>query len=81
MADLRGQIHVVVVGFVGHVKKSGSEVSRIKNTFAVVPDAPVSKFVLELNGGKKKGLLENSEDLCGRVQKAVVKMRGQNGAR
>ena len=79
VADLNGQIHVVVVGFNDHVSKKGSEISRIRNTFATVPDAPVSKFVLELNGGKKKGLIENSENLCSRPQKAEVKMRGQNG--
>ena len=43
-----------------------------------VPDAPVSKFVLKLSGGRK-GLLENSEDLCSFTPKAKVQMTGQNG--
>jgi hypothetical protein len=38
----------------------------------------VSRFVLDLEGGKK-GLLINSHNLCGGTQKALVKMAGQNG--
>jgi hypothetical protein len=81
VADLGGQIHVVLVGFVDSVHHRGSEESRIRTTFAVVPDAPVSKFVLELNGGKKKGLLVNSQNLCRTKagRSAAVKMTGQNG--
>jgi hypothetical protein len=78
VADLNGQVHFVLVGFVDSVHKNGSEVSRIRNTFAVVPDAPVSKFVLQLKGGKQ-GLLVNSANLCKSPNKAVVKMTGQNG--
>jgi hypothetical protein len=78
VADLRGQIHVVLVGAVDSVAKKGSEVSRIRNTFATVPDAPVSKFVLELQSGKK-GLLVNSANLCKVPNKAVLKMTAQNG--
>jgi hypothetical protein len=79
VADLNGQIHIVLVGFVDHVGKKGSEISRIRNTFATIPDAPVSKFVFELNGGKKLGLLQNSSNLCSSPQRAIVKMTGQNG--
>ncbi len=43
-----------------------------------MPDAPVSKFVLELQGGKK-GLLVNSKSLCKADRKANVEMTGQNG--
>ena len=35
----------------------------IRTSFEAVPDAPVSKFVLEMQGGKK-GLLINSVNLC-----------------
>jgi hypothetical protein len=81
VADLNGQIHVVLVGFVDSVHHKGSEESRIRNTFAVVPDAPVSKFVLQLNGGKTKGLLVNSQNLCapGVSHKAIAKFSAQNG--
>jgi hypothetical protein len=50
----------------------------IRNTFELVPDAPVSKFVLRMQGGKK-GLLVNSTSLCQEAQKATVRMTGQNG--
>ena len=43
-----------------------------------MPDAPVSKFVLTMQGGKK-GLLENSKNLCNSVNKADVKFTAQNG--
>jgi hypothetical protein len=78
VASLNGQIHVNLVGFIDSVHKKGSEVSRTRNTFANVPDAPVSKFVLELLGGKK-GLLQNSTNLCKSTNRATVKMDGQNG--
>jgi hypothetical protein len=50
----------------------------IRNSFELVPDAPVSKFVLRMQGGKK-GLLVNSTDICRGKHKATVKMTGQNG--
>ena len=50
----------------------------IRNTFQAVPDAPVSKFVLELKGGKK-GLLVNSENICSKPQHATADFTGQNG--
>ena len=40
---------------------------------------PVDQFVLDLVGGAK-GLLVNSESLCGKPKKATVNMTGQNGA-
>ena len=39
---------------------------------------PVTKFTLELEGGKK-GLLENSENLCKKPQHAIADFTGQNG--
>ncbi|HEY2055548.1 MAG TPA: hypothetical protein VGH14_16575 [Solirubrobacterales bacterium] len=75
---LKGQIPVTLVGFVDSVHKKGSQVSRLRTTFAQVPDAPISKFVLELKGGKE-GLLVNSGNLCQIPDKAVVKLTAQNG--
>jgi hypothetical protein len=77
--DLRGQVHLVVVGFVDAIHKKGSEASRIRTTIATVPDAPVSKFVLELKGGKEHGLLVNSANICKVPNRAIVKLVGQNG--
>jgi hypothetical protein len=50
----------------------------IRATFASVPDAPLSKVVLRMQGGKK-GLLENSRNICRAANRATVLMDGQNG--
>ncbi len=75
VADLRGQVRVELVGRVDSVGKG------IRNTFEAAPDAPVSRFVLRMQGGPK-GLLINSENLC-RASKAkrraTVKMDAHNG--
>jgi len=52
----------------------------IRTSFDTVPDAPVSRFVLEMKGGKK-GLLVNSENLCARKHFVNAKILGQSGAR
>jgi hypothetical protein len=75
VAALDGQIDIALDGKVDSGKNRG-----IRNTFEVVPDAPVSRFVLEMSGGKK-GLLVNSENLCSPKAKrrALVRLTGQNG--
>ena len=78
VASLDGQVHLNVVGFIDSVHKNGAEVSWTRNTFAMVPDAPVSKFVLSLKGGKK-GLLQNSANLRKVSNVAQVKFTGQDG--
>ena len=35
----------------------------MRGTFPTIPDAPVTKFVLKMNGGKR-GVLVNAENLC-----------------
>jgi hypothetical protein len=72
VADLNGQIHVVLDGRIDSVH------GGIRNSFEAVPDAPVSKFVLEMQGGKK-GLLVNSTNLCASTNRATVKLDAQNG--
>ena len=42
------------------------------------PDAPISKVVLNMQGGNK-GLIVNSRDICARTYKATAKFDGQNG--
>jgi hypothetical protein len=74
VAELNGQIRVLLVGKVDSGKNKG-----IRNTFEAVPDAPVSRFVLEMKGGKKYGLLENSQNICKHQQKAIAKFTAQNG--
>jgi hypothetical protein len=75
VAALDGQIDIALWGKVDSGPNHG-----IRNTFEVVPDAPVSRFMLEMRGGKK-GLLVNSENLCSKQAKrrAIVRLVGQNG--
>ncbi len=74
VADLNGQIRILLHGKVDTTRQAG-----IRNTFEVVPDAPVSRFTLSMKGGKKYSLIENSESLCAKPQKASVLFVGQNG--
>jgi len=71
--DLHGQINVFLHGKVDTGPGGG-----IRNTFEIVPDAPVSKFTLSLKGGKR-GLIQNSEDICAHPQRARADFTGQNG--
>jgi uncharacterized repeat protein (TIGR01451 family) len=72
VAALDGQIHVDLVGRIDSVNEG------IRTTFDLVPDAPVSKFVLTMRGGKR-GLLENSRNICRHVNRANVLFDAQNG--
>ena len=73
VADLQGQIDIELAG-----KIDTTNGHALRTTFEGVPDAPVTKFTLNLLGGKK-GLLQNESSLCGKARKAQVKMTGQNG--
>jgi hypothetical protein len=75
VVDLKGQIEVVLDGKVDTGKEDG-----LRTTFQSVPDAPVSKFTLNLYGGKR-GLIVNSENLCSPKAKvkAVSNLTAQNG--
>jgi hypothetical protein len=73
VADLHGQFHIELDGRIDSVRQ------RLRTSFESVPDVPVSRFTLRLAGGKK-GLLENSENLCAGSHKAIAAMTGQNGA-
>jgi hypothetical protein len=72
VASLGGQIHIDLVGYIDAVK------ARIRNRFATVPDAPVSKFELTMQGGRK-GLLANNVNLCRAKPRARASFEGQNG--
>ncbi len=73
VASLSGQVDVDLVGKVDTGSNDG-----IRNTFEAAPDAPVSKFILEMQGGKK-GLLVNSENICRKAQKASASFTAHNG--
>jgi hypothetical protein len=74
VADLNGQVRIFLKGKIDTTKHGG-----IRNTFEAVPDAPISRFVLEMKGGKKYGLLENSENICRNPQKASAVFKAQTG--
>jgi hypothetical protein len=77
VAALKGPAYQPVeVDLVG---KIDSVNGGIRTSFDTVPDAPVSKFVLSMQGGKK-GLLENSRNLCKSTNRIDARIAGQNGA-
>jgi hypothetical protein len=77
VADLNGQIHVTLVGFIDSVK-TGRETARVRTRFVNLPDAPVSKFVLSMKGGDK-GLLVNNTELCRAKPRAKIQLAAHNG--
>jgi hypothetical protein len=72
LADLRGQVNVQLHGVIS------SKHGGIKTVFNPLPDVPVTKFILNMQGGKKS-LLENSTNLCKHKQSSVMNLKGQNG--
>jgi len=70
---LNGQVDVVLDGRIDSVK------GQLRTTFDTVPDVPVSKFVVTVRGGKKRGLLVNSSNLCARKYKVIARFTAQNG--
>ncbi len=73
LADLRGQVNVQLHGVIKSVKHG-----RIRSTFSPIPDVPVSKFTLTMQGGKK-GLIQNSRNLCTHRYFSKLKFLSQNG--
>jgi hypothetical protein len=72
VAKLGGQLEIHLVGRID--SKNGG----IRTSFESVPDAPVTKFVLQMKGGRKS-LLTNSTDICRGAHRATVAMKAQNG--
>jgi hypothetical protein len=72
---LNGQVDIALWGKVDSGPNKG-----IRTTFESVPDAPVEKFVLEMKGGPKYSLLENSENLCSPKanRRAIARFTAQN---
>jgi hypothetical protein len=67
-----GAIHIVLEGEIGPTKQGG-----IQALFAELPDEPLDRFTMTLNGGRH-GLLQNSYDICTEPPLATVKALGQN---
>jgi hypothetical protein len=67
----------VSVALAGHLAISKAGVVSV--AFEGLPDAPVSKFSLEMPGAKK-GLFKNTASLCARPWKASAQIDGQSAA-
>jgi hypothetical protein len=73
VASLRsGAVHIVLEGAIGSTKKGG-----IRVRFEELPDQPLEKFVMVMDGGRR-GLLQNSTDICAAPPIASIKALGQN---
>jgi hypothetical protein len=66
-----GSIHLVIEGRIGS-KRGG-----IQAAFENLPDAPLTRFVMRMNGGRR-GLLVNSANVCKNPPTATVRAIGQN---
>jgi hypothetical protein len=71
VAHLQGQVTIDLVG------RLDNHEGGIRTSFEGVPDLPVSKFELNLPGGKR-GLLEASRNLCQAPVNAKVLAEGHN---
>ncbi len=67
-----GAIHIVVDGTIGPARGGG-----VLTQFTDLPDAPIDRFVMTLDGGKR-GLLVNSTNVCASPPVASVKALAQN---
>jgi len=70
--SLRGLVEIETVGRVDSVN------GGIRASFEQIPDAPLTKVVLTMQGGKK-GLIENSTNLCKGTHKFDARLSAQNG--
>jgi hypothetical protein len=74
VAALRGGGAGIAIDVVGRID---SFHGGLRGTFDVLPDAPVSKFVMKLFGGKR-GIIVNAENVCAAPQIATARFIGQN---
>jgi hypothetical protein len=74
VASLHGIIDVEAVARIDSAK------GGIRATFSEVPDAPLTKVVVNMQGAKK-GLIVNSTNLCAGKNHADAQFSGQNGKR
>lgn len=72
-AILRGEVTIVLQARTAFVR------GRTRNTFAAIPDVPITDFRLNLAGGRNGILSPARRSLCARRQTAQINMRGQNG--
>ena len=69
--DLHGLVDIEAAGRIDSFK------GGIRVTFPSLPDAPVSKVIIDMAGGKK-GLIVNSRDVCNPPSRAQVELTAHN---
>jgi hypothetical protein len=72
VAELNGEVRVAIAGHIGAA--DGGIRVNVKD----LPDAAVSRFVMQMQG-RSRGLLQNSVNVCDHPQRAKVVLEGQNG--
>jgi len=73
VVSLNGRgFEIEVLGRIDRARHGG-----LRGSFEMLPDAPLTRFTMKLNGGKK-GLLVNSEDLCAAPQFASARVIAHN---
>ncbi len=70
--DLKGLVDIEAAA------RADSVNGKLRVTFPAIPDAPVSKAIVRMLGGRKS-LLVNSRDICAPIPRAIVAMEGHNG--
>jgi hypothetical protein len=70
--DLHGLVDIEVATRIDSIK------GGVRASVDQIPDAPISKVVLRMQGAKK-GLIINSRDLCASTNRANAQFTGQNG--
>jgi hypothetical protein len=78
LPDLVAALHNDQVDFEAVGRIDSVKGGRLRTSFETVPDAPLTKVTLEMQGGKK-GLLVNSTDICRRKNRALADFTGHNG--
>jgi hypothetical protein len=70
--DLHGLVDIEVATRIDSIK------GGVRASVDQIPDAPISKVVLKMEGAKK-GLIVNSRNLCASTNRANAQFTGQNG--
>ena len=70
--DLHGLVDIEVATRIDSIR------GGVRASVDSIPDAPLSKVVLKMQGAKK-GLIVNSRNLCGGTNRANAALDGQNG--
>ncbi|HEX2097140.1 MAG TPA: hypothetical protein VHF50_07220 [Solirubrobacterales bacterium] len=70
--DLKGVVDIEAAARIDSIR------GGIRATFGAIPDAPISKVVVRMQGGKK-GLIVNSRNLCRGTNRADLRLTAHSG--